>query len=119
MISFNKRIELLADLSINYDYLAGLDESWKDFFERNDLALPFCALLYLGLCNFPQKKKNKDAITKLIYESFYDLCDSINIPRDRKHLSIPDMFRASNNFNVPHFDDETLEQIKALAQENK
>jgi hypothetical protein len=119
MISFKKKIELLADLSINYDYLAELDEGWKDFFERNDLALPFCALLYLKLCNFPQKKDNKDKITHLIYESFYDLCDSINIDRDRKHLSIPDMFRASNNYNVPHFDDETLGQIKALAREDK
>ena len=117
MISFNKKMELLADLSINYEYLAGLDEDWKKFFERNNLALPFCALIYLGLCNFPQKKDNKDRITNLIYETFYDLCDSIGVARDRKHLSIPDMFRASDNYNVPHFDDETLEEIKALAEE--
>ena len=73
MISFNKKMELLADLSINYEYLSDLDEDWKKFFERNNLALPFCALIYLGLCNFPQKKDNKDRITNLIYETFYDL----------------------------------------------
>jgi len=115
MISLDKQIELIADLSLNYQYeLEEQDDNWKRFFRLNDLAVPFCTLYYLRLVNYSITEVRRNEMEAMVRKCFYDLCDVLNIPRDSKHLSIPDMFRRSPNPDIPQFDAETLALIARL-----
>ena len=114
MISLEKQIEILADLSINYQDNLIEHGGWGDFFRENDLALPFCALLYLQLTAWHPDYKKASQMEILVRKTFYDLCDELQIERGRKHLSLPDMFRQSPNEDVWVVDDAILiESVEA------
>ena len=115
MISIDKQIELITDLSINYQYrLSEEDPEWYNFFKRNDLAIPFCTLYYLRMVNYSIDTTRKSEMQMMIRKSFYELCEVLNIDRSGKHLSIDDMFRRSPNPTIAEFDEETMREIEAL-----
>lgn len=110
MISLEKQMELLADLSINYQDVLTEHGNWAEFFEYNDIALPFCVLKYLDLADWPLDYRQRSKMEILIRKTFYDLCDSLGLDRGRKHLSVPDMFRNSPNEEIIIVPDEVLEE---------
>jgi len=115
MISLDKQIELLTDLSINYQYrLSEEDPEWYNFFKRNDLAIPFCTLYYLRMVNYSIDTNRKAEMQLMIRKAFYELCEVLNIDRSSKHLSIDDMFRRSPNPTIAEFDEETKKEIERL-----
>ena len=115
MISLSKQIELLADLSINYQYmLEDHDENWKNFFRLHDMAIPFSMLHYMKMVNYSFTAEREAEMQTMVRKAFFGLCDVLNIERDSKHLSIPDMFRRSPNPNIPLFDEETQREIARL-----
>ncbi len=115
MISLPKQIELLADLSINYQYmLEEQDENWKKFFRLHDMAIPFATLYYMRMVNYSVVKERQNEMQVMVRKAFYDLCDVLGIERNSNHLSVPDMFRRSPNPDIPQFDDETMELIASL-----
>lgn len=115
MISLEKQTELLAQLSIEYQYrLVEQDENWKTFFKKNDVAVPLATLIYLKFAEFPLDYQQKIKSEILIRRAFYDLCDALDIERGRKHLSMQDMFRNSPNPTIAEFDEETMREIEAL-----
>jgi hypothetical protein len=114
MISIEKQIELLAELSINWQYVLEQDENWKEFFKQHDLAIPFATLRQLKLVNYSENTDRFTEMQTMVRKAFYRLCEVLNIERDSKHLSIPDMFRRSPNPNIPLFDEETQREIERL-----
>ena len=115
MISLDKQVEILAQLSIGFqETLTRYDENWKEFFNMNNLAVPFATLNWLGLAEWPQSKDEKRQIEMLVRTSFFELCEELNLERGRKHLSINDMFRSSPNASIPLFDEDTLKEIETL-----
>jgi len=112
MISLEKQMELLADLSINYQDVLTDHGNWVEFFQFNDLALPFCVLKYLDLADWPLDYRQRSKMEILIRKTFYDLCESLDLDRGRKHLSIPDMFRNSPNEEIIIVDDALLEEVR-------
>ena len=115
MISLDKQIELLAQLSVQYqERLESQDENWKIFFNQNNVGVPMATLIYLKMVEFPSDRKLRLQSEMLIRKSFFNLCDAMNLERGRKHLSIDDMFRNSSNPTIAEFDEETLEEIDAL-----
>ena len=115
MISLDKQIELITDLSINYQYrLSEEDPEWYNFFKRNDLAIPFCTLHYLRMVNYSIDTTRKSEMQMMIRKAFYELCEVLNIDRSSKHLSIDDMFRRSPNPTIAEFDEATKKEIERL-----
>ena len=115
MISLDKQVEILAQLSIGYqETLVRYDENWKTFFNNNDLAVPFSTLVWLGLAKWPDAFRERRQMEMMIRNTFFDLCEELNLDRGRKHLSIDDMFRNSPNATIPMFDEETMKEIEAL-----
>ncbi len=114
MITLSKQIELLAELSINWQYVLEQDENWKEFFKQHDLAIPFATLYHLKLVNYSNNSDRFTEMQTMVRKAFYRLCEVLNIERDSKHLSIPDMFRRSPNPNIPLFDEETQREIASL-----
>jgi hypothetical protein len=112
MISLEKQIELLADLSINYQDVLTEHGNWSEFFAYNDMAIPFCVLKYLNLADWSPDYRQQSKMEILIRKTFYDLCSSLDLDRGRKHLSIPDMFRNSPNEEIIIVDDKLLEGVK-------
>jgi hypothetical protein len=110
MISLEKQMELLADLSINYEDVLTEHGNWVEFFQYNDLAIPFCVLKYLDLADWSLDYRQRSKMEILIRKTFYDLCDSLGLDRGRKHLSVPDMFRNSPNEEIIIVPDEVLEE---------
>jgi hypothetical protein len=117
MISLEKQIELLADLSINYQYKLEEDsEEWKEFFKANDLAIPFATLYQLSLVRFSSVEQQEMEMENMVRKSFINLCYALNIEKNSKHLSIPDMFRRSPNPALPFWDEETKAEIETLVR---
>ena len=117
MISLWKQIELLAELSINYQYRLEEDsEEWKVFFKANDLAIPFATLHQLKLVQFAPVEQQAIEMENMVRKSFYNLCDALNIDRASNHLSIPDMFRRSPNPELPFWDEEAKAEIEMLVR---
>ena len=115
MISLDKQVEILAQLSIGYqETLVKYDGNWKTFFNNNDLAVPFSTLKWIGLAEWPNGLGERRQLEMMIRNTFFDLCEELNLDRGRKHLSIDDMFRNSPNATIPMFDEETLKEIEAL-----
>jgi len=115
MISLEKQIELLAQLSIEYQYrLIEQDENWKIFFKKNDVSIPLATLIYLKFADFPLDHQQRIKSEIIIRKAFYDLCEALDIERGRKHLSIQDMFRNSPNPTIAEFDEETMREIEDL-----
>ena len=114
MISIEKQIELLAELSINWQYILEQDENWKEFFKQHDLAIPFSTLHHLKLANYSLDSERSMEMQTMVRKAFFRLCEVLNIERESKHLSIPDMFRRSPNPNIPFFDEETQREIARL-----
>ena len=46
--------------------------------------------------------------TLLIRKAFFDLCDTLEIERGRKHLSIQDMFRNSPNDTLAELEEDAI-----------
>ena len=115
MISLDKQIELLAQLSIEYQYrLIEQDKNWKTFFKKNDVAVPLATLIYLKFAAFPLDYQQKTKSEIIVRKAFYDLCEALDIERGRRHLSIQDMFRNSPNPTIAEFDEETKKEIERL-----
>jgi len=115
MISLEKQIELLAQFSIEFQYrLTEQDENWYNFFKEHDMAIPIATMIYLKRVEFPQDVKAKTETEMMIRLAFFHLCDALGIDRGRKHLSIQDMFRASDNPIIPEFDEETQKELERL-----
>ena len=112
MISLEKQIELLAELSINYQQHLIEHGNWEPFFNRNDLGIPFATLKYLNLAEWPNGKRERLKTEMLVRRSFYELCDELDLDRGRKHLSIPDMFRNSPNDEVVVVTDDLLLELE-------
>ena len=112
MISLEKQIELLAELSVNYQQHLIEHGNWEPFFNRNDLGIPFATLQYLNLAEWPNEKGERLKTEMLVRRSFYDLCDELGLDRGRKHLSIPDMFRNSPNEEITVVSDELLKELQ-------
>ncbi len=120
MISLAKQIELLADLSINYQYKLEADSAeWELFFKANDLAVPFATLYQLKLVQFSPVEQQAMEMENMVRKSFYNLCHALNIPRESNHLSIPDMFRRSPNPALPFWDEDTQAEIDMLVRSYK
>jgi len=120
MISLWKQIELLADLSINYQYKLEEDsEEWKEFFKSNDLAIPFATLYQLKLVQFSPVEQQAMEMENMVRKSFINLCYALNIEKNSKHLSIPDMFRRSPNPALPFWDEEAKAEIEMLVRSYK
>ena len=50
MIGLAKQIELLAQLSVQYqERLESQDENWKIFFNQNNVGVPMATLIYLKM----------------------------------------------------------------------
>ena len=109
MITLIKQMELLAQLSIQYQYrLQEQDEGWYEWFKAHDSAVPLACLIYLKLVEFPRNGMKKMEATLLIRKAFFDLCDTLEIERGRKHLSIQDMFRNSPNDTLAELEEDTI-----------
>ena len=109
MITLEKQIELLAQFSIQYQYrLQEQDAGWYKWFKEHDSAVPLATLIYLKMAEFPKDylKNMEGAI--LVRRAFFDLCDTLEIERGRKHLSILDMFRNSPNDTLAEFEDDVI-----------
>ena len=118
MISLEKQIELLTDLSINYQYrLSEQDEEWYNFFKRNDMAIPFCTLYYLKMVNYSIDPNRRAEMQLMVRKTFYELCEVLNIDRKSNHLSIDDMFRRSPNPTIAEWDEEAKKEIERLQNE--
>ena len=109
MITLEKQIELLAQLSVQYQYrLQEQDAGWYEWFKGHDSAVPLATLVYLKMAEFPKPAKKKMEAEILIRLAFFDLCDTLEIERGRKHLSILDMFRNSPNDTLAEFEDDVI-----------
>ena len=109
MITLEKQIELLAQLSIQYQYrLQEQDEGWYEFFRSHDSAIPLAALIYIKIAEFPNPAMKKMEAEMLIRLAFFDLCDTLEIERGRKHLSILDMFRNSPNDTLAELEEDVI-----------
>jgi|FLOH01.1.fsa_nt_gi hypothetical protein len=109
MITLEKQIELLAQFSIQYQYrLQEQDEGWYEFFRSHDSAIPLAALIYLKLAEFSKDNLKNMEGAILIRRAFFDLCDTLEIERGRKHLSIQDMFRNSPNDTLAELEEDFI-----------
>ena len=109
MITIEKQIELLAQLSVQYQYrLQEQDAGWYEWFKAHDIALPLATLIYLKYATLPKEYLKSMEGSILIRRAFFDLCDTLEIERGRKHLSILDMFRNSPNDTLAEFEDDVI-----------
>ena len=109
MITLEKQIELLAQLSVQYQYrLQEQDAGWYEWFKAHDSAVPLATLVYLKLAVLPKDYLKNMEGSILIRRAFFDLCDTLGIERGRKHLSILDMFRNSDNDTLAEFEDDVI-----------
>ena len=109
MITLEKQIELLAQLSIQYQYrLQEQDEGWYEWFKAHDSAVPLATLVYLKMAVLPKDYLKNMEGTILIRRAFFDLCDTLEIERGRKHLSILDMFRNSPNDTLAELEEDVI-----------
>jgi hypothetical protein len=109
MITLEKQIELLAQLSVQYQYrLQEQDSGWYEWFKAHDSALPLATLIYLKLAVLPKDYLKNMEGSILIRRAFFDLCDTLEIERGRKHLSIQDMFRNSPNDTLAELEEDVI-----------
>ena len=109
MITLEKQIELLAQLSVQYQYrLQEQDAGWYEWFKAHDSACPLATLIYLKMASLPKDISRSMEGAILIRRAFFDLCDTLEIERGRKHLSILDMFRNSANDTLAEFEDDVI-----------
>ena len=109
MITLEKQIELLAQLSVEFQYrLQEQDSGWYVFFKEHDTAIPLATLIYIRIADFPKDRMKYMEATMLIRRAFFDLCDVMDIERGRKHLSISDMFRNSPNHTLVELDEDVM-----------
>ena len=109
MITLIKQMELLAQLSIQYQYrLQEQDAGWYEWFKAHDSAVPLATLIHLKMVEFPKNGMKKMESALLIRKAFFDLCDTLEIERGRKHLSIQDMFRNSPNDTLAELEEDVI-----------
>jgi hypothetical protein len=114
MLSVAKQMEILAQLSLQYQDFLQDEDGWREFFRRNDLSIPFSTLYYLKMVNYSIEPSRRIQMNTLIKQTYIELCEELNLDKDEKYLSVQDMMRRSPNPSIPIFDDETKEIIEAL-----
>ena len=114
MLSVAKQIEILAQLSLQYQEILQDEDGWKEFFRRNDLSIPFSSLYYMKLVNYSIDPGRRIQMNTLVKQTFIELCDELNLDKEANFLSVQDMMRKSPNPSIPIFDNETRDFIKGL-----
>ena len=87
---FSKQCEILGNFAIAYGDDDTLDEGWKGFIKNNDVVLPLCSLIWLGLAK-PTRERGERYVT----ETWNDFCRVLGINSDKRYADLKDVFDES------------------------
>jgi len=97
---FSSKVEILGNIWIFYADEAKKHETWQEFFEWADVALPMSYLSWLGMIDIKPESMH------YVDEAWIELCNIIAVDADENYSNLKEFFAASPNDPVDFDEDD-------------
>ena len=92
---FSSKVGIIGSIWFFYKEQAQTHDTWRDFFEWADIALPMCYLSWMNLVDIKPESMH------YVDETWDMLCEMISVDPDAEYVDLAEFFDASPNDIVP------------------